>query len=67
MQRTHQRVNIVGLTAVATLLSVVQAPALAQVSVAAKTSAAAARRLTDGKPDLNGIWQALNTAELFHR
>jgi len=35
---------------------------LAQAPVAAKTSSAAARKLADGRPDLNGIWEAVNTA-----
>src|ERR1022692_1629984 len=50
------------LAAAATVLTLMQTPAPAQAPVAAKTSSAAASKLADGKPDLNGIWQAVNTA-----
>jgi hypothetical protein len=35
---------------------------LAVIPAAGQTSASRVRRTADGKPDLNGIWQALNTA-----
>src|SRR5579862_9498706 len=35
---------------------------LATITVAAQTSAYRPARTADGKPDLNGIWQAMNTA-----
>ncbi|MDT5017451.1 MAG: hypothetical protein QOD39_3611, partial [Mycobacterium sp.] len=35
---------------------------LVQQSTAAQTTAYRAPRTPDGKPNLNGIWQALNTA-----
>lgn len=60
MERTHKRVDIAGLAAIATALSVM--PALAQAPVAAKTSPVSSQKLVGGKPDLNGIWQAVNTA-----
>ena len=54
--------TIVGFTAIAALMSVIQAPASAQVSAAAKITSTPVHKLADGKPDLNGIWEALNTA-----
>ena len=50
------------LSAAAAILALMQAPAPAQAPVAAKTSSAPARKMVDGRPDLNGIWQAVNTA-----
>jgi len=47
-------VDIAGVAAIAAVLSLMQAPALAQTP--------AAHKLADGKPDFNGIWEALNTA-----
>jgi hypothetical protein len=56
MQRTHHA----RLAAVAMIAGLV--PASAQAPVAAKPSGFTARKLADGRPDLNGIWEALNTA-----
>ena len=54
--------TLFGVTAIATVLSFMQAPASGQVPAVAKIAAAPVHKLVDGKPDLNGIWQALNTA-----
>ena len=55
--------GIAGIVAFASLLNFAPVPALAQSSTTAKSGIAAGpRRLADGKPDLNGIWQSLNTA-----
>ena len=66
MKRTGKKllrgVNIAGLAAAAAILCFTQAPAPAQAPAAAKITTAAPRKLADGKPDFNGIWQALNTA-----
>jgi len=66
MDRTGKKrlrgVDVAGLAVAAAVLSLAQAPAFAQTSAAAKITAAAPSRLPDGKPDLNGIWQALSTA-----
>src|ERR1700733_12326048 len=56
MQRKHHT----QLAAVAMIVGFI--PASAQAPVAAKTSTSTTRKLADGKPDLNGIWQAVNTA-----
>lgn len=53
MKRTH-------LASAAMIVGLI--PAWAQAPVAAKASSATVRKLADGKPDLNGIWQAVNTA-----
>jgi hypothetical protein len=37
--------------------------ALAIIPLAGQTPSSRPRRTTDGKPDLNGIWQAINTAD----
>jgi hypothetical protein len=50
-----------GLVVVAAGLGWTQTAALAQSTITAKM-APAAGRLADGKPDFNGIWEALNTA-----
>ncbi|MGA2714180.1 MAG: hypothetical protein ABSG41_13825 [Bryobacteraceae bacterium] len=55
-------VDIAGVAAVAAVLSFMQAPAPAQTPAATKASAPAVHKLADGKPDFNGIWEALNTA-----
>jgi len=47
-----------GAAAVATILFLMEAPTPAQAPAATAPQA----RLADGKPDFNGIWQALNTA-----
>src|SRR5580704_9250908 len=49
-----------GLAAIA-VLSVTTASAVAQ-ALTAKASAELTPKLADGKPDLNGIWEAVNTA-----
>jgi hypothetical protein len=56
------RLDLVRLALGAAILSFVQAQAFAQTPAAAKTSTASVHRLPNGKPDFNGIWQALNTA-----
>src|SRR5262245_6926592 len=43
-------------------VAVVAFVSLATISTAAQTPAYRAPRMADGKPDLNGIWQALNSA-----
>src|SRR5437016_6565813 len=48
------------LIAVAVLIGVLL---LAAISVAGQATAYRAPRTVDGKPNLNGIWQALNTAD----
>ncbi len=50
------------ITIAAALLLVVHVPLSAQTSATAKMAAEASHRLSDGKPDLNGIWEAVNTA-----
>jgi hypothetical protein len=55
--------GIAGAVALASLLNVAPVPARAQSSATPKSGIAAGpRRLADGKPDLNGVWEALNTA-----
>jgi len=44
------------------LLIAASVAALAPVALPTVSEAQEARRTADGKPDLNGIWQALNTA-----
>jgi hypothetical protein len=41
---------------------IIRAAAVSLVCLAALPAAGQARRAANGKPDLNGIWQALNTA-----
>ena len=66
MKTTSKRrlpgMDVFGVAAVAAILSVMQGPAPAQTSAAAKATAPAAHKLADGKPDFNGIWEAVNTA-----
>ena len=54
-------VAAVGLAAV-WLAMRVQGPAVAQVTAPGRFPAYTAARTADGKPDLNGIWQSLTTA-----
>src|SRR5579862_6848806 len=49
-----------GAAALASILCLWQIPALAQTP--AKAAPVAPRKTADGKPDLNGFWEALNTA-----
>jgi hypothetical protein len=44
------------------IVSFVQAQGFGQTPAAVKASAAVLHRLPNGKPDFNGIWEALNTA-----
>ena len=53
-------IPLTGLAAIV-VLSVTTAPVMAQ-ALAAKASADMPHKLADGKPDLNGIWEAMNTA-----
>jgi hypothetical protein len=55
-----QRIHKTQFAAVAIFVGFI--PLSAQAPVAAKTSSPTVRKLADGKPDLNGIWQAVNTA-----
>jgi hypothetical protein len=52
---------MLGAAAIASMVWIAQVPASAQAP-AARAGAAAPLKMPDGKPDLNGIWQALNTA-----
>jgi len=54
--------DIGGVAVLAAVLAIILAPAAGQAAATAKAVAPSPQRLTDGKPDFNGIWEALNTA-----